>query len=86
MNRDQILTELTTSLGEMFDIEASRIRVDAKLREDLDLDSIDAIDLAVRLQKLLKKRVELNVLKELETVGDVISLIESELHTQSEAH
>jgi acyl carrier protein len=79
MTRTEILAELKTSLEEMFDIEHGRITPEARLRDDLDLDSIDAIDLAVRLQKLLKKRIEIEVLKSLETVDDVISLIEKEL-------
>ena len=78
MTRDEILTELRTSLHEMFEIEATQIVEGARLREDLDLDSIDAIDLAVRLKDLLGRRVELTKLRELVTVGDVITLVENE--------
>lgn len=78
MTRDEILTELRTSLHEMFEIEPTQIVEDARLREDLDLDSIDAIDLAVRLKDLLGRRVELTKLRELVTVGDVITLVENE--------
>src|SRR5690606_19265646 len=78
MNRDEILSELRMSLHEMFDIDPATITPSASLRDDLDLDSIDAIDLAVRLKKLLGRRVELAVLKELVTVEDVVNLIANE--------
>lgn len=79
MNRDEILSELRTSLHEMFEIDPDAIIESARLREDLDLDSIDAIDLAVKLKDLLGRRVELSVLKELRTVSDVLDLIENEV-------
>jgi acyl carrier protein len=76
MNRDEILSEIRTSLHEMFEIEPDAIIESARLREDLDLDSIDAIDLAVKLKDLLGRRIELSLLKELRTVSDVLDLIE----------
>ncbi len=79
MTRTEILSELQSSLKEMFDIEPSQSVEGASLRDDLDLDSIDAIDLAVQLKKLLGRRVDLAVLKELKTVGDVVTLLENEL-------
>lgn len=85
MNRDEILSELTSSLEEMFDINPASVTLEARLREDLDLDSIDAIDLAVRLKKLLGRRVELSVLKDLKTVSDVVVLIEKEISAAGKA-
>jgi acyl carrier protein len=85
MTRDEILSELQSSLQEMFDIDPSQVVPSAQLRDDLDLDSIDAIDLAVRLKKLIGRRVELSVLKELVSVGDVVDLIERELASQNSA-
>ena len=45
------------------------------VRDQLDLDSIDAVDMAVHLQKMTGKRVELSKLKEIRTVGDVVDLV-----------
>lgn len=84
MTRDEILSELQSSLHEMFDINPTDVTPEALLRDDLDLDSIDAIDLAVKLKSLLGRRVELTVLKNLRTVNDVVDLIERELN-QSES-
>jgi acyl carrier protein len=82
MTRDEILSELQSSLEEMFDIDPRKVTPKANLRDDLDLDSIDAIDLAVRLKTLLGRRVELSVLKELRTVEDVVVLIEQEIEAK----
>lgn len=79
MTRDEILSEIRTSLHEMFELEPVAITESARLREDLDLDSIDAIDLAVKLKDLLGRRVELSLLKELRTIADVLDLIENEM-------
>lgn len=85
MNRDEILSEIRTSLHEMFEIEPDAIVESARLREDLDLDSIDAIDLAVKLKDLLGRRIELSLLKELRTVSDVLDLIENQVNKASAA-
>lgn len=85
MNRDDNLSELRSSLHEMFEIEPENIIESARLREDLDLDSIDAIDLAVKLKGLLGRRVELSLLKELRTVSDVLDLIENEIKKSASA-
>lgn len=79
MNRQEILSEIKSSLHEMFEIDPDDIVETARLREDLDLDSIDAIDLAVKLKNLLGRRIELSVLRELKTISDVLNLIESEM-------
>jgi acyl carrier protein len=84
MKRDEILSEIRTSLHEMFELEPEAIIESARLREDLDLDSIDAIDLAVKLKDLLGRRVELSLLKELRTIADVLDLIENEMRKSGE--
>jgi acyl carrier protein len=76
MNRSEIYGEVQKHLSEMFALDIATIKEDARLRDDLDLDSIDAIDLAVKLQELTGKRVEENALRDVRTVKDVVDLIE----------
>jgi acyl carrier protein len=76
MTRDEIFTEVQKNLAEMFSLDVSAITENSRLRDDLDLDSIDAIDLAVRLQDLTGKRVDESRLREVRTVRDVVELIE----------
>jgi acyl carrier protein len=79
MTRDEIFIQVQKNLSEMFSLDAGSIAEDSRLRDDLDLDSIDAIDLAVKLQELTGKRVEESALREVRTVRDVVDLIQRTL-------
>ena len=79
MNRTEISTEIRTRIAEMCEVDAASIREESLLREDLDLDSIDAIDLAVRIQELTGTRVQESALRSVRTVGDVVNLVEGVL-------
>lgn len=71
MTREEILSTLTGYLVEMFEIEAEKITPEARLFEDLDLDSIDAVDLVVRLQDLTGRKFKPEQFKTVRTVADV---------------
>ncbi|MDA8230030.1 MAG: acyl carrier protein [Magnetospirillum sp.] len=75
MTRDEVFTKLSGYLQEMFEIPAERIAPDAKLFEDLDLDSIDAVDLVVKLQELTGKKIKPDQFKTVRTVGDVVDRV-----------
>lgn len=76
MNRSEIFERVRDTLSEYFEIPPAEIRLESHLRDDLDLDSVDAIDMAVRLQDLTATRFEEESLKNLQTVGDTVDLIE----------
>ncbi|WP_277055051.1 acyl carrier protein [Pseudoalteromonas marina] len=59
-----------------FEIDAEDISLEANLYEDLDLDSIDAVDLVVKLRELTGKKIEPDAFKQVRTVQDVVSEIE----------
>ena len=79
MNRAEISSEVRRRISEMFELDPAKVREESLLREDLDLDSIDAIDLAVRIQELTGTRIEESLLRNVRTVGDVIDLIDGML-------
>ena len=59
-----------------FEIEESRIRLDARLYEDFDIDSIDAVDMIVQLKPHLgNRRLSPEAFKQVRTLGDVITVI-----------
>jgi acyl carrier protein len=74
--RTEIFAKLSEILVEMFEVEAAEISGDAELYDDLDIDSIDAVDLVVRLKELTGKKVDPEDFKEIRTVDDVIDAIE----------
>jgi acyl carrier protein len=77
MTRDEILSEVRRQMAEMFEIDPERIKAEALLGEDLELDSIDAIDLAVKIEALTGRRVNEHALRTVRTVSDVVELIAS---------
>ncbi|MBI5608678.1 MAG: acyl carrier protein [Deltaproteobacteria bacterium] len=79
MNRDEIFEKVRDILAEMFEIDPATVKLESQLVQDLDLDSIDAIDMVVKLQELTGKRVEEAKLRKVRTVGDVVDLVESHL-------
>lgn len=76
MTRDEILSELRKTMEEMFEVPPGDVKPESHLIDDLGLDSIDAIDMAVRLQEMTGTSVEEAALKELRTVDDVVGLVE----------
>ncbi len=79
--RDEIFATLKSVLHELFEVDPARIRLDSQLYADLDIDSIDAADLVVRLRELTGKKVKPEDFRQVRTVSDVIDAIEKMLAT-----
>lgn len=76
MNNEQILQYLQDILSENFEIDAASVTLDANLYNDLGLDSIDAVDLAIKLQEMTGKRIKPDDFKGIQTVSDVIAVVQ----------
>ncbi|MGK4474085.1 acyl carrier protein [Aeromonas molluscorum] len=76
MNRDEIFIEIKTTLMKLFEVDEADITLDAQLYQDLELDSIDAIDLVVHLQKLTGKKIKPEEFKSVRSVADVVDAVE----------
>ncbi len=79
MTRAEIQQQITKILVETFEVDADEVKLETNLYEDLDLDSIDAIDMFVELSQFTGRRVDPEVARKLRTVEDIIGLVESEL-------
>lgn len=75
MTQEQVYLRIVDILQETFDIDPSRISPDARLGEDLDIDSIDAIDLIVQLKPLMGSGLDPEAFKSVRTVADVVDAI-----------
>jgi acyl carrier protein len=71
----EIFEQLKAVLSSSFEIEPARITLQADLFRDLDLDSIDAVDLAIKLQEITGKRMKPQEFKGIRTVGDVVDTV-----------
>jgi len=85
LSRDDILARLRIDLEEMFEIPPEQITLDARLNEDLDLDSIDSVDLIVKLGELTGRKIKPDAFKSVRTVGDVVVCVEATLSDGEDA-
>ena len=74
-NKEEIYSWVVNILHEMFELDKARITPEANLYTDLDIDSIDAVDLAVKLKQLTGKRLEPEVFKRVRIVQDVVDAL-----------
>jgi acyl carrier protein len=73
--KEDIYPWVVNMLHEMFELDKAKITLDANLYTDLDIDSIDAVDLAVKLKELTGKRLQPEVFKRVRTVQDVVDAL-----------
>jgi acyl carrier protein len=74
---EDILGRLRKVLHDTFEIEPTRVTPAAHLFTDLELDSIDAVDLAIQVQDMTGMRIKPEDFKNVRTVGDVIATVHS---------
>jgi len=75
MGRDELFTWVADLLAEMFELDRSTLSPASNLYADLDIDSIDAVDLAVKLKQMTGKRLQPEVFKTIRTIGDVVDAL-----------
>ena len=78
--REEILIAIKTILVEMFEINAEAITLKARLYEDLDFDSIDAVDMMVQIREMTGKSVKPEDFKSARTIADVVEAVYNMLH------
>ena len=72
---EQTLKQLKDKLIELFELEESELVADARLYQDLDIDSIDTVDLMVELKKHTGKNLSPKHFKDARTIDDVVKII-----------
>ncbi|KAF3981373.1 MAG: acyl carrier protein [Methylococcales symbiont of Hymedesmia sp. n. MRB-2018] len=80
-NRDEILALIKTLMFELFEIEEDTVTLEMRLYEDLDFDSIDAIDMIVKLEKETGKSMKPEDFKSARTVNDVVEAVFNRVST-----
>jgi acyl carrier protein len=83
MNKNEIYDKVQAILSESFGISPQDITPQARLYEDLEIDSIDAVDLIVQLKPLVGKRLQPEVFKSVRNVQDVVDALHSLLQDQA---
>jgi acyl carrier protein len=76
MDDKQILARLRELLADKFEVDPARVTPEADLYNDLDLDSIDAVDLVIKLQEMTGKRIKPEEFRGVRTIGDVVAAVD----------
>lgn len=76
LSSEQILDMLRSAFAELFEIDRARITPEARLGEDLEIDSIDAVDLIERVRRVIGRKVTPEDFRSVRTVGDLVQAIE----------
>ena len=76
MSHDELYAWVVELLAEMFELDKAALSLDSNLYADLDIDIIDAVDLAVKLKQLTGKRLQPEEIKTIRTIGDVVNALE----------
>jgi acyl carrier protein len=73
--REDIFATLRDALVELFELDAERISLQSNLYEDLEIDSIDAVDLIDHIKRQTGKKIAAEDFKSVRTVGDVVEAV-----------
>jgi acyl carrier protein len=81
-SKEEILSRLTDILVSGFDLRRDAVVPEARLVEDLELDSLDRVDLVVRLEQETDLAIEEDELKAIQTIGDVVTVLHGKLNSR----
>jgi len=74
-SREEIFVTLRSALVELFELDAERVTLDASLYEDLEIDSIDAVDLIDHIKRQTGRKLAAEEFKSVRSVGDVMEAV-----------
>jgi acyl carrier protein len=81
VNKAEIFNQLQSIMVELFELDADEVTLQSHLYEDLDLDSIDAVDLVVQLQNITGEKIKPEEFKQVRTVADVVQAVDALINT-----
>ena len=73
--KQQIQDHINQVLIELFELEEAQLTPHAKLYDDLDIDSIDTIDLLIELKKFIGKDIDPKAFQQATSLEDVTNII-----------
>lgn len=79
MTRDEIFERIVEILSDSFELERDEIKPESTLYEELDLDSIDAIDIFVQLRELTGRRPNPDDARQIRTVTELVDFVIAEI-------
>lgn len=84
MKQDEIFELLKAGMIELFEFDPNELTKETLIYEDLDIDSIDAIDLVDFMRNKTGYRMLPEDFKNIKTLGDIANIIEKKLEENSD--
>jgi acyl carrier protein len=75
VNKEQLYLKIRDILVNQFEVDDSRISLDANLYEELNIDSIDAVDLLVQIKDITGEKIAPETFKAVRSIRDVIDAL-----------
>lgn len=75
MTNEELFAKLRDVLVSEFDLPKEKVTPEANIVEDLDLDSIDAVELIVKMKPFLNGKIEPDAFKSVRTLQDVVHIL-----------
>ncbi len=75
MDRDRLYLKIKDILVDQFEVDESKVSMHADLFEELEIDSIDAVDLMVQLKEMTGKKIPPEQFKQVRTIGNVLDTL-----------
>ena len=73
--KEAIFEHVASTLADLFELDQASITPASRLGEDLDIDSIDAIDLIIELRSYVGKKISPEDFKSVRSVEDITDAI-----------
>lgn len=80
MNREKIIQTINDFLVEEFEVEANVIQPEANLKQSLDLDSLDYVDLVVIIESNFGVKLEGKDFASIHSFNDLYDLVDNKIH------
>ena len=81
--RDDIFNTLRDALVELFELDPARVSLESNLYQDLEIDSIDAVDLIDHIKRKTGKKIAADEFKSVRTVNDVVEAVYRLVHAHA---
>ena len=78
-SREEVLAKIVEILGDSFELDPKKITPTSTLYEELDLDSIDAIDIFTQLRELTGRRPDPADARKVRTVSELVDFVFAEI-------
>ena len=75
MTNEELFSKLQDVLVSEFDLPKEKVTLEANIVDDLDLDSIDAVELIVKMKPYLNGKIEPSAFKSVKTLQDVVAVL-----------